>query len=278
MGNMPNAADLQYFLEIAQTENLSRAAERLGVSQPSLTLAMRRLEHSVGVELLSRSKRGVYLTPAGKRLHLQAKYLLQEWQSIALAATSSHTQVAGTYKIGCHPSVAIYSLPKVLPKLISDFPDLELQLVHDLSRRITEQVISSKIDLGIVVNPSRHPDLVINQLCKDEVSLWRAAKCINPEVLICDADLLQTQSILKRTKKGNFKRVINSSNLEVIVKLVEAGLGYGIIPGRVVGESSNLQKQKDTPMFEDEICLVYRVESKRIRAIQEIADRIKQAF
>ncbi len=63
---IPSPTDLKYFMEVAQTQNVSRAAERLGISQPSLSLAIRRMEQSVGAPLLIRSKRGVTMTQAGK--------------------------------------------------------------------------------------------------------------------------------------------------------------------------------------------------------------------
>ena len=69
-------SDLTYFIEVAHTKNLSRAAERLGITQPSLTLAIQRIEHSLGTDVLIRSKKGVVLTKAGRSLLIHSKTLM----------------------------------------------------------------------------------------------------------------------------------------------------------------------------------------------------------
>src|SRR5690606_30327455 len=112
--------------------------------------------------------------------------------------------------------------------LLAKHKDLEFKLVHDLSRRVTEEVVSFKLDVGIVVNPFPHPDLVIKELFKDEVVFCRAKKKtpINDLesddcVLIMEPDLVQTQDLISRAgrKKVLFRRTVTSSNLEVIKKL-----------------------------------------------------------
>lgn len=284
---LPSPSDLTYFIEIAGSLNLSRAAERLGVSQPSLTLAIQRLESSVGTSLLLRSNKGVSLTPAGKQLLLRTRELLQSWEKLSADVVSSMDEVRGRYRLGCHAAVAQYVLPPFLPKLLSDFPKLEIQLVHDLSRKVTESVIRMEVELGIVVNPIRHPDLVIHPLTTDEVSLWAieavASGGPNSDVLICDPDLIQTQEILSRLKKGSqqFSRVLPTSSLEVVASLTASGAGVGVLPGRVAGLSRGSKAMKrlpKAPVFKDEICLLYRVENRRVKTIQTISQVVIGAF
>ena len=123
---LPSPNDLAYFIEVAETQNISRASERLGISQPSVSLAIRRLEDELGVPILYRSKKGVQLTSAGKRLLLQARRLREEWKRVRTGAVNSFTQVEGYYRIGCHTSVALYSLDRFLPTTLCDFPNLEV--------------------------------------------------------------------------------------------------------------------------------------------------------
>src|SRR5688500_16984767 len=112
---MPSPSELQYFIEVAGTLNVSRAAERLGISQPTLSLAIQRLENSFGAPLLIRTKSGVKLTHAGQRLVTQARALVHEWEKIRGDALRDETEIRGRYIVGCHPSVALYSLPNFLP-------------------------------------------------------------------------------------------------------------------------------------------------------------------
>src|SRR3990167_34136 len=144
-----SANELIYFIELANTLNFSRAAERIGISQPSLSVAIKRLECTIGAELFIRNKNGVALTQAGKRLLSHAKQLLQLWDTVKSASLASHHEVQGCIVIGCHPSVALYSLYKFLPSLLADYPKLEVQLKHDLSRKILEGIVNLSIDVGI---------------------------------------------------------------------------------------------------------------------------------
>lgn len=282
---MPSPSDLTYFVEVALTQNLSRAAERLGISQPSLTLAIQRLEHSIGTSVFVRSKKGVTLTQAGKQLLSHSRNLLESWESVKSRALASTSTVQGSFSLGCHPSVALYTLRHFMPELMENYPDVEIKLVHDLSRNITESVIRMALDLGIVVNPVKHPDLVIRKLFTDEVTMW-VGKGERPTqdprsgeaVLVCDANLIQTQGILKKIKNSSikYKRVLTSSNLEVVTELTVSGAGIGIIPGRVAAmeNSKELRRLPKAPIFSDEICLLYRTENRSVRSIQVMAQMI----
>jgi len=273
---IPSSSELRYFVEISHTLNISRAAERLGISQPTLTLAVQKLESSMGVPLLVRTKTGVKLTQAGQKLASQARVLLHEWERIRNDAIKNEQEVTGRYIIGCHPSVALYCLPSILPKLLGEHPSLEVKLVHDLSRKIAEDVISFKVDFGIVVNPWQHPDLVIKPLFNDVVTLWVSQKPCDLDVLICDPELIQTQAILKElSKKGlTFARTVTSSSLELITALVASRAGIGILPTRVATLTESLGLKvlnANSPKFHDRICLIYRADAQRSKASRTVA-------
>lgn len=283
---LPSANDLQYFIEIASTLNISRAAERLGVSQPSLSLAIQRLEDTVGVSLLVRSKSGVQLTRAGHRLLAQTRNLLGEWDKIVEDARREEQEVRGRFTLGCHASVGVYALPTVCTGLMKEHPGLEIRLDHDLSRRITEKVISFKVDFGIVINPTEHPDLVIKKLGQDEVKLWRAQNPTPQQdptsgegVLIYDPDLHQSQHLLREfaKKRWQFGRYITSSSLEVIAALTAAGAGAGILPGRVAANyagSTVAPYERGGPAFKDVIALVYRADMQKSVAAKTIVSAL----
>lgn len=278
---LPNASDIQYFLEVSSTLNISRAAERLGISQPTLSLSIKRLEHALGADLLIRQKTGVKLTRAGVRVASRGGLVIQEWNRLRDEALDCETEVEGRFSIGVHPSVAIYFLPLVLGPLMGRFPKLEMNLSHGLSREMTEEVISFKTDFGIVVNPVRHPDLVILELGRDEMSLWWTGQNqAAASLLIYDPSLRQSQSILGQLKKKklSFERQIESGNLEVVASLAGNGCGVGILPGRVAALYPRLKKFKQTaPKFEDSICLVYRADTQKTKAAAAIIQSIKSA-
>lgn len=282
--------EILYFIEVANTNNLTRAAERLGIAQPSLSLAIQRIESSLGTKILSRSKTGVSLTKAGAQLLIYSKNLLQSWEELKYKTIAAESEVQGAFTLGMHPSVALYTSGGFIPKILEQNPKLIIQFKHDLSRKISEQIISAQIDIGIVINPIQHPDLIITKLCTDIVTVWNSSNPnkINQDittgkaVLICDPELAQSQDILKQIKKAKiqFDRIIPTNNLELIAELVKNGAGIGILPTRVANFSSNtkLKKIDDAPEYLDELCLIHRFETKNIKSVQVIKDHIKGFF
>ena len=280
---MISKIELEYFTEIAKSGHVSRAAERLGVTQPSLSHCIKRMEQALGLQLFIRSKKGVELTAAGQRLYEEADKLKDIWEQVFRSAHDEVERPQGLIRFGCHTAVAHYSLPLFLPKLVADYPDIRIRLDHGLSRHLTEAVISSKIDVAIVVNPIRHNDLVIKELCTDLVTLWAPKKCVNTQLLILAPELLQTQVVLRKLsqKKIIFKNHLESSSLEVIAQLLLTGVGYAILPKRVVDSlhTKTVSKVENAPVYKDRICLVYKPEFKRIERgrvfIEQISNNIK---
>ncbi|MCB0412371.1 MAG: LysR family transcriptional regulator [Bdellovibrionales bacterium] len=285
----PSFSDLMYFCEVAQTLNISRAAERLGLSQPSLSASMQRLETALGAKLLLRSRTGVQLTHVGKDFLFRSRSLISQWEQIRSETLKKEHTVAGQYSIGCHPSVGLYSLGRILPELMKKHPFLEIRCEHDLSRKIVERVISFEIDFGIVINPVVHPDLVMKELCTDTVLFWTRSKPTslqNPKseklVLICDSNLTQVQKILSKTKLQDLKfgRILQTSSLELAAELVDSGVGVGIIPSRVVEKMklNRLEPLNSWPSFKDHLYLVYRADAQKTQAGKEILSAIRRAF
>ena len=279
----PSFNDITYFLEVANTQNISRAAERLGIAQPSLSSAIKRVEDSIGVPLFVRNRNGVKLTKGGIELLNKSRTLLSSWEQLKFDINSKHNSVNGHFILGCHPSVALFTLSHFFPKLTNKYKELDIQLEHGLSRKITEKIISFEFDFGIVVNPISHPDLVITELCKDEVSFWKTKNknFNNSDVLICDPELLQSQKLLSELNKKKilYKRTIHSNNLEVVAELTKSGVGVGLLPKRVATKNKghNLELlNPDLPKFKDRICLVYRADFQKTAAAKEIIKVIRE--
>lgn len=287
---LPQADDLFYFLEVVNTLNISRAAERIGITQPSLSLAIQRLEHNVGAPLLIRSRTGVKLTKTGHRIAGQARALLSEWERMRAEALREQDQVVGRFSIGCHASVALYGVVGALPGLMRNYPGLEISLVHGLSREITEEVISFKLDIGLVINPVMHPELVIKQIGQDQVSLWVSCDksplqdpFSGQGVLAYDPDLAQSQYLLRKFAKigMTFARTITTSSLEVLTAIVASGAAAGILPGRVASHvKANKLKlfRQDVPHYLDKICLIYRSDNMTNMAGKAIIAGITKDF
>lgn len=266
--------DIKYFITVSETLNITRASEIIGITQPALSYSMKRLERELGGNLLIRLKNGIQLTKLGEEFKLRSRRLLYEWEQAQNLAKPDSGLIEGSYTFALHPSVALYTVESFMPQLQQEFLGLNFNFIHGLSREMTEKVVSWEADFGIVVNPIEHPDLVINRLMTDEVTIFHAKH--KQDKLIYDKNLAQSDYLLKRIgKKINFSGVLNSANLEVVSKLTSLGLGYGILPTRVAKQYPNLDKLKDAPVFRDEICLVYRPEKHRNAVSKKIINIIK---
>lgn len=268
--------DIKYFIAISETLNVTRAAGVIGISQPALSYSMKRLESELGGLLFIRLKNGLQLTKLGEEFRQRARRLLYEWEQAQNLANPESGFIQGSYTLAIHPSVALYTLKCFMPKLQAELRGLDFNFIHGLSREMTEKVIGWEADFGVVVNPIRHPDLVISTLCHDEVTIFHAKNA--QDRLIFDKNLAQSQYILKKMdKKIHFSSVLNSANLEVVANLTSLGLGYGLLPARVASQYAHLKRLKDSPVFRDEICLVYRPEKHNNLISKKIIQIIKSA-
>lgn len=276
--------DLLYFSEVASCSSLTRASERIGISQPSLSVGIKRLEEAVGAPLFVRHKHGVTLTKAGDNLLKHTMQLMQMWQTITEKSRNANDTIEGRFTLGCHPTVANYYLHQFLPSLLMRHQKLNLKIVYDLSRNITEAVISMRIDLGIVVNPVKHPDLVIIKLRDDKVSFWhclsKKALASKEKTLIYDPELLQSHDLVRRYKrKGEtFSRFIESRDLEFIAFMVSQGVGIGVLPESVAKSMTDypLKRISNSPIFDDEICVIFRNENRFVKSIALLVEAIKK--
>jgi DNA-binding transcriptional LysR family regulator len=271
----PDQRDLVYFEKIARVQSLSRAAERLGVGQPGLSLVVKRLEEVIGVPLFIRQNRGLLLTRAGQRLLSRCGRLQEEWSLLLSATKNEELALKGKFRLGCHTTVAHYCLNPFVKDFYTQYPEIDFELRHGLSRQVCESVISANVDFAFVINPVRHPDLIIKSLAKDEVGFWGVDQHL-PDVLIFDPELQQSQALIK--KSGHkFKRYVRSSSLEVVASLAESGAGVAILPERVAKSlAPSTMKIRTKETFQDEITFVYRFDLPKTAAATAVLEAVKR--
>ncbi|MDF1796849.1 MAG: LysR family transcriptional regulator [Coxiellaceae bacterium] len=268
---------LLHFIEVAEKQSMSRAAESLGLSQPSLSMSIKRLEIEVGVSLFNRHKTGMTLTPGGHCLLRQAKQLLQYWGDVKKSVNEVHTEIAGHIVFGCHSAVASYHLPQALPSLLIENKKLNIKFIHGLSREINEGIIAGRIDIGLVVNPLNHPDLVIHKIRDDRIGFWHHKDyCVDKDMtLLCDPELIQSQVLIAKLKQScGDMRLLSSDSLLFLAELAAQKTGVAVIPQTIANSHAPLVNFKPDLFYLDNISLVYRVENRQIRSIQAIKSAV----
>ena len=273
---MIGSEDLAWFLELADKGHMTRTAERLGISQPALSHWLKKLETELGHPLFRRGRQGMELTAFGHKLQAHGATLRQSWQDFLQNMEADEKELRARFRFGVHVSVALFALPPIYKRLAALAPGVRLSLAHGLSRHIAEDIISKRLDLGLVVNPVPHGDLVIKELYKDQVRPF-ALKGKFKERLIVHPGLFQSQELQAKLKDFP-EELIETESLEVAAHLALAGEGIALLPERV---ARALSTNKLTPVGEvtvvDKHCLVYRPTLRETLAGQKLIQAVKEA-
>ncbi|CZY43232.1 MULTISPECIES: LysR family transcriptional regulator [Enterobacter cloacae complex] len=162
---------LRYFLQVAETLNFNRAAERLNISQPVVTRVIAQLEHEVGSKLFERTTRRVALTPAGAVLLREVRPLIAHVEAVQQTIRHSVAEKSGRFTVG-YTTLAMQTVtPDLLRKFKSEFPDIELEVNEMTSQAQVEALLSAEIDVGFVLTPVIDEALTITPLHRERLKL-----------------------------------------------------------------------------------------------------------
>lgn len=235
---------IQAFIEVARTSNVSRAAENLYVTQPALTARIQALERELGETLFVRTGRGVRLTDAGRVFVPCAERAIQAIEDGKQALSDLRSASAGRLALGAAPAVSTYVLPPVLKRFTALHPRVDVAVRTGHSEQILEMVLADEVQVGLV-RALRHPDVEALPLYDDELVLvcnthHRFAR--RGAVTLADVGrerlvmFDRTSSYFELTQSlflqaGLVARtVMELDNAEAAKKMVEEGLGVALLP------------------------------------------------
>lgn len=283
---------LKYFQAVAQSGSLTRAARILGVSQPTLTVAMRNLEEGLHTTLLLREHNGVSLTATGKELLSHVSDIFARLERAEQMVAGLETQDTGSFTLGCHESLGAYFLPGFMKRFLERAPKVTLSLWNGTSRDVQQAVLERRVDFGLVVNPAPLPDLVLTDLFPDAVDIMveqstrpkdldleGALERVRKSPLILAGRVEQCQRLLDALAAlGAFPaRLLQCGDLELVKSLALAGLGVALLPRRVAhyGHPGRMVRlHQDLPCIPDTIALAYRADMHRTRAALLLKDEL----
>ena len=163
---------LAAFCTVVERKSFSQAAERLGVTQPAVSLQVRALEERLGQRLLDRSGRSVEPTEAGRRLYRNAQRLLHlEEQLLEDVAAADHGPLTGTLEIGASTGPGAHLVPLLLCEFQRAHADLRISLSISDTQAVVDRVAAREVELGVVGALHRHRSLVFEPLVQDEIVL-----------------------------------------------------------------------------------------------------------
>ncbi len=247
-------ADLRLFIHIAESPSLTQGARKAFLSPAAASARIKALESQLGSRLLYRDSRGVELTPAGQRLLQHARLIMRQVDYLKSEFTEYGTDAAGHMRIFANTTAVTEFLPEVLAGFLAERPGVTVDLQERLSRDIVRGVLDGAADLGIIAGPVQAPGLQVLHFSTDRLVLAvPLGHALAHHKSVSFADTLAYQHIglhegstllsflREQVEKlgGSLALRIQVSSFEAICRMVEAGVGIGIIP-----ESSALRHSR----------------------------------
>lgn len=284
-------AHLRYVQAIARHGSLSAAARALGVTQPTLTGAVKSLEQTFQTVIVHRGRDGVRLTAAGEALVRHAGEVLATVERLEDEIRGLQHGEHGRFTLGCHESLGAYFLPGFMRGFLDAHPRIELTLWNGTTAAVRDAVLSRQVHYGLLVNPMTHPDLVLVKLfhdamdffvCVDETetrTVDDARARIRRGPLVFSGRVSQCQELVQRLSGESTlpDRLLSCGDLELVKSLTLGGLGVGVIPRRVAhyGHHGRLRRlHPELPCIPDTIYLAWREDLHRTAAAVRVKDAL----
>jgi len=286
----PSIHQLEYFVAVAEEQQFTRAAERLGVAQPSISSQVRRLERMLGTPLFHRGRGPVALTDAGKELLPLARRVLSDFAEVIQGVTEVEGLRRGHVAIGATPSLGTTLLPAVLDRFHHRYPGVSLTVSERASRYLVEGLESDTLDLALAIMPLHHPMFERVVLAIEELVLVIAVDhVLGGRDIISIADLRDVPMIMFRegydlrpTTLAAFDRagfapsiVLEGVEMSSVLSMVAAGIGAAIVPSIVATGGAGFRVLRlHSPRLEREIGLVRREDHAPSRAAAALSAEI----
>jgi LysR family hydrogen peroxide-inducible transcriptional activator len=240
-----NIRDLQYLVAVADHGHFGKAANACFVSQPALSMQIKKLESHLGVTLIERTSKSVLLTDTGILIAAQARRILNQVEEVRETARAAMNVFSGDIRIGIFPTLSPYLLPLIVPKLSKRFHKLSFHLIEAQTATLIENLQEGKIHAAFLAAPVDTPAFHHSELFEEEFFLAIPAKhALNFKKTISQRDLMDEKLLLleeghcmreqalslcktmKMTERHNFR----ATSLETLRHMITAGVGMTLMP------------------------------------------------
>jgi LysR family hydrogen peroxide-inducible transcriptional activator len=239
--------ELRYIAMLARERHFGRAAEKCHVSQPTLSLALKKFEQRYRVILFERSAAEVRLTPIGEQVAQQAERVLEEAARLKEITEQGQDPLVGPLRLGVIYTIAPYLLPRLIPALHGRAPRMPLFIKEDFTVNLSEQLRRGDLDVIVVAQPFAEPGLVTRPVYDDPFCVAMPAghplaenALLSPDQIVAENLLLLgsgncfrdqvVQSCPQLSEPGGMAGVLEGSSLETVRHMVASGAGISVVP------------------------------------------------
>ncbi len=247
-----NLQDLRYLLAVAEHQHFGRAARACGISQPTLSVQVRKLEEQLGVILFERASKLVTPTDACDRLIGHARSAVAEAEALLSVARTLQDPLAGRFRLGIIPTLAPYLLPLVFAPLRDALPGLEIEPWEDQTTALLDRLRTHELDAALLATEVDGPDLTSTPLFAEPFlaalppdhrlasQMVVAEADLAPDILVlADGHCLRDQTLEACGHTGALGGALRASSLPTLLNMVAAGYGTTLIPGLAAGAAED---------------------------------------
>ena len=292
---LPTIKQLQYLVALHEHGHFGRAAEAMFVSQSTLSAGIRELESLLGVTLVERSRRVVRFTPLGNSVVAKAHRLLREAEELSDLVQASGKPLAGELRMSVIPTIAPFLLPRILPRLRKDRPQLKLYLREETSGDAVESLHHGRADCVLLALPYATGEVEAEHICDDKLYVAFPKddprdppdaippSMIDPDrlLLLEDGHCLKEHALsaCNRPELRGSAAMIGTS-LHTLVQMVDNGLGMTMLPemaidAGILHETDVVARPLKARNPTREIALVWRKNSPRADEFRLLAKELR---
>ncbi len=282
-----NIRDFKYLIALAETEHFGQAATRCHVSQPTLSMQIKKLEDELGVQFFERTNKSVMITPIGKALAEQARQILGEINTLKQIANNAKDPFSGEFRLGIIPTMGPYLLPKLLPIIKKHLPKINIIVYENKSQLILSELRSGLLDAIILALPIKEDGLTAQELFEEPFLLAlpkqhplakktniQLKDIENEELLLLEEghclrdQALEVCGMLGSKDRSGFK----ATSLETLRHLVASGAGMTLLPEMAIQKSNTniALKPFSKPVPTRKVGMVWRQNSARLACCEKM--------
>lgn len=291
--------DLRYLVALARERHFGRAAEKCHVSQPTLSVAIKKVEEELGVQLFERSATEVKITATGQRIVNQAEKVLLEAAQIPEIAAAGKDPLSGPLRLGVIYTIGPYLLPRLIPLVHRHAPRMPLVIQENYTTRLVESLKRGELDVIVLSLPFDEPGIVAQSVYDEPFRVlmpadhrWTALDRIDPDELANDQLLLlgagncfrdQVLEVCPHCRNvSGLQRTLEGSSLETIRHMVATGLGVTVLPSAAADDLPGQNALVAVRPFSDpqpmrRVALAWRVTYPRSGAIDVLRTAILES-
>lgn len=295
--------ELRFIVALAREKHFRKASDACFVSQPTLSIAVRKIEKELGVNIFERNKNDVHITPIGEDIVKGAQRVLAEAEGIKQVAELSQDQLKGTIKLGAIYTVGPYILPALITELQQLAPNLSVEIREDYTANLREKLVAGELDAILISLPFNTSGVVTKTLYKENFEVLMPVghpltkyKMVSEKALSehnvlmlgeghCFRDQIMASCPLcfssDKFRTGIHWRTVEGGSLETIRHMVASGIGVTILPSTAANTGPYSAAMLTTrPLKASQasrsVALAWRMSYPRHKAIERIFRAIEQ--